>query len=62
MSVYIQADLHQGAPRLAVLDAESGHLRMAWQASQPEARAQDDLHALFRELMLLSEIDPANGR
>lgn len=57
MSVLIQANLHHGKPRLEVLDAHSGHLRMAWQADGGRQHAQDDLHALFRKLMLVSEID-----
>lgn len=61
MSVFIQAALHQGRPRLEVLDANSGHLRLAWQAGGKPS-AQDELHELFRKLMLLSEIDPAEGR
>lgn len=60
MPLLIDADIQDGAPRLQVLDAQSGHLRLAWQAADDGSSGDADLHALFRELMLLSEIDPAH--
>lgn len=59
MPLLINAHVQNGSPRLQILDAQSGHLRLAWQAEDAGSSADADLHTLFRELMLLSEIDPA---
>lgn len=59
MPLLIDADVQDGTPRLHVLDAQSGHLRLAWHAGQAGDSTEADLHMLFRQLMLLSEIDPA---
>lgn len=61
MSYRINAWLEQGQARLAVVDADSNHVRMAWHGSRPTAQ----WHALFRELMLLSaaqETQPETSR
>lgn len=41
----------EGSPRLEILDAESGTLRMAWDAREHRSQA---IKSLFHELMLLS--------
>lgn len=57
MSYQIEACLRDGVPHLEILDAQAGHLRMAWEPRSERGVTQDDLHQLFRELMLLSEAD-----
>lgn len=69
MSFHIEANLHQGEPRLRVFDADSGALRLHWryrtaltQACRGQGVCNEDhlcaaranLHALMRELFLLS--------
>lgn len=69
MSFNIEASLLQGTPRVRILDADSGALRLHWhyrnaliQACQDRAVCSEDhlcsaranLHALMRELFLLS--------
>lgn len=61
MPVLINAEVQGGKRKLQVLDAHSGHIRLAWQAADTSSDSEADLHALFRQLMLLSEIDPAQA-
>ena len=57
MPLLINADVHNGNRRVQVLDAQSGHVRLAWQGSRPDETNEADLHRLFKQLLLLSEID-----
>lgn len=44
----------EGSPRLEILDADSGNVRVAWDACGQRSRA---IKSLFHELMLLSVRD-----
>lgn len=68
MSYHIDASLHGGQPRLVILDADSGAVRLAWDGpagtapaaphpSEPEEAELAALKGLFRELFLLSCAD-----
>jgi len=55
MRYEIDAWLEEGEPRLRILDADSGTVRMAWDSDAEHGR-DPALKALFRELMLLSAL------
>lgn len=65
MSYHIDASLHGGHPRLVILDADSGAVRLAWSGAAPAAPRPSEpaeaelaaLKGLFRELFLLSCAD-----
>lgn len=65
MSYDIEAWLDQdGAPRLQIIDADSGSVRLAWRSAS-RARSDARLKGLFRELLLLSalqRLDDTAGR
>lgn len=44
----------EGSPKLEIIDAESGNVRVAWDAHGQRSRA---IKTLFHELMLLSVRD-----
>ena len=64
MSYDIRAWLEDGPPRLQIIDADSGAVRLAWQSRRPDPDAPDARHnleqmalkSLFQELFLLSSL------
>lgn len=60
MSYRLNAWLDEGRPRLQVIDATSGAVRLAWRYQEPNSdgqgkdASQRELKRLFRELMLLT--------
>lgn len=47
---------NDGSPRLEIIDADSGSVRLAWGAAPPRRLAAQPLKPLFRELLLLSTL------
>jgi len=64
MSYRIAASLREGNPRLEVLDAETGRLRLAWEYPKARRREAGDaaVDELFRRLFLLTTEDYLRGR
>jgi len=58
MSSYnIYASLHQGRPSLQIVDADSRHTCLDWEfssGSEGDDKPTEDIHALFRQLLLLT--------
>lgn len=52
-SYHIYASLHQGRPSLQIVDADSQHTCLDWEVSSDQQN-EDDIHALFRKLLLLT--------
>ncbi|PWG62487.1 hypothetical protein [Sediminicurvatus halobius] len=66
MSYRIAASLHRGNPRLEVVDAHSGRLRLAWEYPKARRRHAGDgadaaVEELFRRLFLLTTEDYLRG-
>lgn len=58
MNCQIDARLHNGKPQLEIIDANDGHVRMAWCSENQLANTtRDDLKSLFRDLMLVSTVE-----
>lgn len=64
MSYRIDASLRHGNPRLEVLDAHSGRLRLAWEYPKHDRHQAGDaaVDELFRRLFLLTTEDYLRGR
>jgi hypothetical protein len=52
-SYHIYASLHEGRPSLQIVDADSRRTCLDWEISTDQHSA-DDIHALFRKLLLLT--------
>lgn len=50
MSCIVEARIHRDRPRLALLDADTGALRMAWEPA--ENPPSEDVQRLFHQLFL----------
>jgi hypothetical protein len=56
-SYHIYASLHEGRPSLQIVDADSQHTCLDWEISPDQQRDEkhaEDIHALFRKLLLLT--------
>lgn len=61
MSYDIDAWLAEdGTPRLQIIDADSGSVRLAWGAGSSPMGRDPVVKGLFRELMLLSALQRLN--